>query len=1083
MSFPQTPLGITAQINTGSWLDVSSDVRGDGTNAVTISRGITSSGGSIADRGTCNLTLDNRTGQYSSRNPRSPLYGKIGRNTPLNVGIAYGAPWLDIPYDVSTAATTPDSAALSITGDIDIRIDATLAVWGDGQIDFNKDGHADGTVTLAGKTDGILDFSWWLLVTDTGCLQLNWTPDDATVFSATSAALYLAPWQRQAVRATLDVNNGSGGWTCTFYTSSSAGTAGPWTQLGTPVTGTGTTSIYDSATTLRVGDINTLGYGQLARRIHSMQLRNGIGGTVVASPDFTAQTVGASSFTDSAGCVWTVPGGHISNVYPRFSGRVPSWPPQWTTGAQDVTTTISGNARLQQLGQGQRPLMSTLRRLIPTQRNVVGYWPMEDGVDATRAASGLVNGQPMAVSGLTFAQDTTLPGSDALPHAGTATSWAAPVTGGTSGLMRAEMMLYIPQTLSATASVMQIRTTGTIRTWTVTMNTTGGAILVLDPEDGSAIQQILALTPPANTPMWGTWQRVVVAAQQSGSNIAVTFGFVDDIDNVGWFVTSSSPSATLGTPIRISGNYGPEMQGATIGHVAVYADYDLTWTTTPRAEVNAQAGETASGRLTRVCDETGVPVSVAGAAATTALMGPQPHGKVIDVVSDATTADEGFLTEALEFNGLRMRSRASLYNQPSMLDLPYVATPQPLVTPLGPPTDDDQRLVNDSTVTRTNGSSGRYVQQTGTLSVQDPPAGVGTYDENVTRNLLTDDQTIQSAGWRVHLGTWDEARLPAVTIYVEKQPSLIPQVCAIDTGSRIRITGTLPSFLPAGPLDLLVLGYTETFAQFAWHITYACVPYGPYLVGVLDDATLGRADTSGSTLAAGVSSSATVLSLTTASGPLWSSDPTDYPVDLTLGGETVTARAVGAALDLIDGTFESGVTGWTPTSATFAPSTDARTGTGAGLLTVVGTPTQAFVRPDTAHYIPATAGTEYRCSMWVKASAAVSAMAAIDWRDSSQAAISTSSGTSVTLTAGAWTLLTVTGTAPAGTAYLRPGPTVTGSPPTGTTLGVDDVATVATSTYLTSPQSLTVARAVNGISKAQSSGTPVALATGSIVAL
>src|SRR5690242_5545033 len=144
-------------------------------------------------------------------------------------------------------------------------------------------------------------------------------------------------------------------------------------------------------------------------------------------------------------------------------------------------------------------------------------------------------------------------------------------------------------------------------------------------------------------------------------------------------------------------------------------------------------------------------------------MGPQPHGKLLDVVTDAVNADEAFLAEGLEFDGLRMRTRASLYNQASALDLSYNANPQPLVAPLNP-VEDDQRLVNDSTVTRTNGSSGRYVQETGTLSVQDPPGGVGLYDENVQRNLYIDDQCVQSAGWRVHIGTWDEARFPAVTI-------------------------------------------------------------------------------------------------------------------------------------------------------------------------------------------------------------------------------------------------------------------------------------------------------------------------------
>ena len=117
MTFPSSALGITVELDIGgTWTDVSSDVRGDGANAVSIRRGITSSGGSVADRGTCDLVLDNRSGDYSSRNPRSPYFGLIGRSTKIRVGASYGgAPWLDVPYGETVAATTPDSAALSIT--------------------------------------------------------------------------------------------------------------------------------------------------------------------------------------------------------------------------------------------------------------------------------------------------------------------------------------------------------------------------------------------------------------------------------------------------------------------------------------------------------------------------------------------------------------------------------------------------------------------------------------------------------------------------------------------------------------------------------------------------------------------------------------------------------------------------------------------------------------------------------------------------------------------------------------------------------------------------------------------------------
>lgn len=885
MTFPDTPLPISVQLNIGgTWTDVAldGDVRGDGLTGVDISRGITSSGGTVADRGSCALTLDNTSGKYSSRNPRSPYFGLIGRNTGLRVGCAYGAPWLDVPDGASVAATTPDSTALSVTGDLDVRVDASLAVWGDGQHSPAQD------VTLAGKWDAT-GTSWTVSFTSDGMIHFAWSDGGPFALNAYSNVVYMPPGSRLTVRATLDVDNGASGHTVTFYTSTGGVSATSWTQVGV-TTVSGTTSIADSTAVLAAGDVPAYGGAVLARRVYAVQVRSGIGGTVVADADFTAQTVGATGFTDSASAVWTVPAGGISNTYRRFTGRVSSWPPQWTTGGFDVTTPIIGTGRLQQLGQGQRPLQSTLRRYLPTQATIIGYWPMEDGATATQAASGLAGGTPMAVKGLTFGQDTTLAGSDALPQTGSSASWRAPVTGATAGAMRVEVLVHIPQALTANLDLFTVTLTGgTYAQWTVRMVTDGTTLLELDPGDGSAIREFTYPVPASNSVMTGTWQRVVLTARQDGVNVDFDLAFANDTAEVNWYSQKSFGAATLGTPVSASGSYGSAVQGMTLGHVAAYSDFDEDPVTGLRPEVAGRAGETAAARFTRVCGESGVPVSISGLDAGTLLMGPQPHGTVLDVVTDAATTDEALLTEALEFDGLRMRTRASLYNQESALDLDYAGGV--LVAPLTP-TEDDQRLLNDSTVSRSGGSSGRYMEETGPLSVQDPPAGVGDYDEEITRNLYTDEQTVQSAAWRVHVGTWDEARFPTVTIYVEKDPSLIPAVCAIDTGSRIRITGTLPDFLPPGPIDLLVLGYQETFAQFAWHITYACVPYGPWQVGVLDDDVLGRADTAGAELAAAAGAADTTLSVATTSGPLWTTSAAEFPFDVQLGGEVVTVTAI-----------------------------------------------------------------------------------------------------------------------------------------------------------------------------------------------
>lgn len=80
---------VTIEIETesGVWTDITSDVR---QVPITITRG-RSDEQSQASPQRMEFTLDNRTGKYSPRNPLSPLYGKIGRNTQVRCKIDNGS--------------------------------------------------------------------------------------------------------------------------------------------------------------------------------------------------------------------------------------------------------------------------------------------------------------------------------------------------------------------------------------------------------------------------------------------------------------------------------------------------------------------------------------------------------------------------------------------------------------------------------------------------------------------------------------------------------------------------------------------------------------------------------------------------------------------------------------------------------------------------------------------------------------------------------------------------------------------------------------------------------------------------------
>lgn len=195
----------------------------------------------------------------------------------------------------NSLASTPDVAALDIVGDIDLRVDFIADNWPP---------LADSTV-IAKYNDDTNNRSYRLDILADGRARITTSPDGTTPQSHTSTVPVPATiGQRIAVRATLDVNNGSGGRTATFYTASFL--TGNWVQLGSPVTIAGTTSLFAGNAPLEIGGRINSDRNPFAGRVFEAQVRNGINGTVVAWPRFINQAPGTVNFVDSATRTWTV---------------------------------------------------------------------------------------------------------------------------------------------------------------------------------------------------------------------------------------------------------------------------------------------------------------------------------------------------------------------------------------------------------------------------------------------------------------------------------------------------------------------------------------------------------------------------------------------------------------------------------------------------------------------------------------------------------------------------------------------------------------------------------------------------------
>lgn len=855
----------------GTWTDISGDVLQR--DRVQITRGRRNEG-SKTDPGKCQLTIDNTGGTYSPRNPESPLYGQIGRNTPLRVRQGVSDVALSLPGVEPAHASTPDDAALGITGDIDIRMELTPYSW-----------RPDASwMVLAAKAVNNGAVSWGLRLMGSGTLELAWS-DGTNRTSAGSTDSVPTGSGRLAVRATLDVDNGSSGHTITFYTASGIG--GTWSQLGSAVTNSGTTSVSTSSADLTLGSLQDgeMQYPEgapLDGVVHGFELRNGIDGTVVAGVGFGSAAPGDSTFSDDAGLAWTVrQRARLTDTSLRFVGEVSEWPPRWDVTGSDVHTPIEAAGILRRLGNVNSPLRSPLYRGTVASEPVA-YWPLEDGDNSTTLASALDDGSPMSiVRSPKLADFDGFVASNPVPTMQDGEFVGVIPEYPYSSESQVQMMLRVPDGgISATAQYLELRTTGSARRWQVLLQPDGD--IEIEIRDAIGVE-LYAVTGAFNAN--GTVRRFSLQLTQNGSDVDWMLVTLDEGADQAGTLQGTLTGHTVGAMQRVVvGSSG--LGDVAIGHVSarpqITSIFDLT------EESNAYQGEAAGRRIERLCGEQNIPLALTGTPDDTAALGPQSSDTLLGLLREAAGADMGILGELRDQVGLHFRTHESLYNRTPALTLDYQA--EELSPPLEP-TEDDKNTANDVTVQRRDGSSSRAVQTSGPLSVQPPPQGVGRYDSSVTLNLHTDEQTTQQAAWRMHRGTMDELRYPVLTLLLHGQPHLIDTVKQLDVGDRV-VVQNVPDWLPPGEVDVTLEGTSENLNTFEWSWSVNTSPARAHDVFELNSPTLGRLASEGSELNAAIDSTQTTFDVAVTAGELWTTDSADFPFDIEVGGEVMTVSGI-----------------------------------------------------------------------------------------------------------------------------------------------------------------------------------------------
>ncbi|MGC4942144.1 hypothetical protein [Kribbella sp. DT2] len=878
---------VELQTDAETWTDITSDVRVD--SGIEITRGRTGESGQ-APPAACSLTLNNRGGRYSPRNPTSDLYGKIGRNTPIRVVIE-----ADATYDAFSQSS------------------------GTGDLSF--------THTPAGKPTGVALILWEVNTTSSSLFSVKYGGVTMTrklfagftlgSLNAVGSVYFLSgpvPEGPQSVvvdtastvlrhAAVHTVTGGSGAELDATVIGQSGGT--PGANPGRNLLTTKRSCLFGSL----LSDLND-GSTITPRNSFTESGETDVGNETVASSRWptslppTTYTVGWNASSAHYGLI----GISVRAANYRFYGEVAEFPGRYELSGNDAWIPIEAAGILRRLGQGDEPSSTGLRAFLEPSAGLFRYWPLSGGVGTqysldiapvwgqqttgfrlySEGPGSFRYGEPLEVSETGSAgSDTNYLGTGmALFHTDSAPIRADVANG---YLQWAVDFVFQAPSLGSFQMIMPDYS-GCL--WTLYMF-------------GSTDELQVGFTDPATGPI-GFLIVDDVTALNDGLPHHVRFqveptGVADSKFTV--WIDGAQISTGTQSGYRSSGlsvirfDYARSSAAEswiTLAHVAVFADSaSVVWPSAADVTDAARgyAGELAGERIERILGLADISLQNVGALADTMPMGPQYNEAQLKQLRDAEGADMGTLAEPRDALGLLYRTHGSLYNQTPALTLQFdgghVSTPFE-------PVDDDQNTRNDVTAVRRGGDSYRIFQETGPLSIAPPPLGVGRYKDEVTVNIESDDLLPPVAGWLLHLGTLDAARYPSITVNLAA-PDIAPLIAdalAVDVGDRIEINGAAAANI-YDDLSLLVQGYSESIGAVEHTITYVCAPADRYEVFELTDVgtRLGSGDTT--QLWSNISSTATSMQVRTEDGvTLWTTDPAQMPISIMVAGEEMTVTAI-----------------------------------------------------------------------------------------------------------------------------------------------------------------------------------------------
>lgn len=886
-----------------AWRDVSTDVRYE--QGVITRRGYGAED-EVAPPSTCKLTLDNRSGDYASRNPLGQWYGSLGNNTPMELGVR-------VAYDDC------GTAVASSWGSMNTHSSGwwTPFAWsnvGGSASDFNK---AAGKATHLLSTANQVRISYLPNYSQreadvTYTLSLGFTNvlvapiSTALMFRGQSLADYYALVVVVHVDETIF---------CDFVRPD--GTSLDFGGVDTGLTHSSSQAIHirmqAEGRTLRAkvwhGAVRETSEPYDWTYTFTDQGDTGLTDALMDSAGFFGIISAVAAGNTNVPVTFSYD--NIDILIPEFSGEIAAWPRSRDTTGNDRTVNITAADITRRLGTGVSPLNSALRRYIlnPPFSGFTpwAYWPLEDdeftvAADVQPAAGAGTLGFVPPSSGTTvgklqWAADNTLPGgkqAPALSGGGSLVAFLGPPTQQNSW----SVLWCMKQTYSEGMVAAFITETMHLQ-FTASRNASSLTMDILQSVNGGVPSTVMNYTFASKDDV-EQWHQFTLECFQLGGD----YGLFLHVDGVQVDSHTQSPGTLEGLRRLLLTSVTNATSSIYYAHLVVYSSSagTLPLPSTFYAPFTGHAGETALVRGERLCDEENVSFDwigsgVGGTRQGTEPMGAQRPDPFLILMQACAKADNGLLYTQRSDGGFQFRTLETMYSRSPWCTLSLSGGH---LSPPWTPVDDDQGLRNDILARRDGGGEYRYQLDDGSRMSVSPPSegGAGRYDAQVSVNTWNDAQLVPQAQWRVHLGTADEDRFPSVKVELHRGVyrdtaglALAAKLRDLDVGELISLAD-LESEDIYDDLTQLVVGITKRIDQVTYTMTMTCRPGSRYHTGKIgSDWRLGSHDT---TLNEALDATETGVDVAIATGgALWSA--ADQPYDIMIGGERMTVTAVSGA--------------------------------------------------------------------------------------------------------------------------------------------------------------------------------------------